>query len=137
MWKFESTILPIARFWNKFFATRPIFHRWSKNLSDFKPIFENSSNFDSRFLQRIRFWIILFSYPSVFESKKLRSIRFWKNIDFRRTEFVGTSIPHSQFLVSIHIGKTNQLAFPWFPENQYSEKNFFGDWRRQFSNQSF
>ena len=51
--------------------------------------------------------------------------------------FVGTSIPHSQFLVSIYIVKTSQLALPWFPEKQYSEKEFFGEERRQFSNQSF
>ena len=53
--RFESTILPIARFWTIFFATRPILNRWRKNVSDFKPIFYISSKFDWRFLQRTRY----------------------------------------------------------------------------------
>ena len=124
---FEPKVfLQIVRFWGDVFTA-------CRNLSQ---QFYQSLDFETFSLQCVQFWIgegkmcptssqlfstrqsligdfysvpdfvIIFRRPSIFEPKKLQSIRFKKNIDFRRTEFVGNWTQQSKFLVSIYTVKT-------------------------------
>ena len=52
----------------------------------FQPIFYNSSNFESIFLQRVRFWLSFFTTRQYFESKNIKGIRLRSEIVFQKNK---------------------------------------------------
>ena len=56
-------------------------------MSEFKPNFYNSSNFDSRFLQRIRLWNDLFTTPQFLNRKKTTKHQILENHWFYENRF--------------------------------------------------
>ena len=68
------------------FTTRPILNQWCKIVFEFKSNFYNSSNFDSRFLQRIRLWNNLSTTPQFLKRK------IYKAPDFRKSLILGEQI---------------------------------------------
>ena len=114
---FEPKFLQLVKFWRdiftacqslsqqfyhssdfvkNFFKTRPILNQWCEIVSDLKPNIYNSSNFDSRILQRIRLWNNLFTNPQFLNQKN------HKAPDFRKSLILG-----EQFSLEFRILKDN------------------------------
>ena len=71
--KFEKKFQKLVWFRISFFTKAPILKRETENVCVFQPIFYNSSNFDSRFLQRIRLWNNLSTTPQFLKRKNYKA----------------------------------------------------------------
>ena len=101
--KFEKKIQKLVWFRISFFTKAPILKRETENVCVFQPIFYNSSNFESIFLQRVRFWLSFFTDRHYFESKNIKRIRLRSEIVFQKNKVRWkTQFQKNSFLIFSH-----------------------------------
>ena len=113
------------QFFNHLLYSVSYFETRTSNGSDFEPFFHNSTNFESKFLERFRFWNKRFYNASDFELNLifLTKNRFWWKFCFQKITFGSFYTKKRQFLQLSVFSETNNCLKNW-KKNIYPIKTF-------------
>ena len=105
-WKFQKLVcFPISSL-----TRAPILKRETENVSVFQPTFYNSSNFENRFLKRVRFWLNFFTTRQFLNRKNFMASKSELKSFFRKTKYAGKPSIKKKFFLSFHTVTTSTLT---------------------------